>query len=617
MFIFRTVVGKLWLTIMALVAFVLLILGFFLVQFIQEYFYQATDQTDRLSKMAVEFADGASQHVHDKEYFEFANQLLGYQDASFIVVTKNMKELTLPENPNNKLASFHATDFFSEDELKQVFEGKKLLSKVPKHVNGRVATGSQYVAVAVPLKTPDGGAFILYQSLSTSEDTQQVVIRLFVYVAMIGFLMTTFFALFLFYRITQPLHRLRKAAAQISRGNYTTKVPIVSNDEIGELAKTFNRMGGQLEETIRVLSHQKEQMSSVLRSMTDAVISLDADGNVMLTNPQGQKIIKDWGKIDWNRNASTAILDSDSQLSHPLTLPDPLQRLFDYVITEAKETFTKLHVQNEVWSVVMTPLYGQNQVVGAVAVLRDVTEEHRMDKLRKDFVANVSHELRTPLSMVQGYSEALIDDIAGTPDERKELAQVIHDESLRMGRLVKDLLDLAKMEAGHMSMTFRELDVNTLFQRIQRKFSGLAKEREIRLICELPEGNHLVIEGDEDRLEQVLTNLLDNAFRHTHPHMSVTLRAELSMYNQEEAVLIEVEDEGQGIPAEDVPYVFERFYKADKARTRGASGGTGLGLAIVKNIIDAHDGKVQVQSILGKGTTFSIFLPKYRSARED
>ncbi|UUZ79489.1 cell wall metabolism sensor histidine kinase WalK [Paenibacillus sp. P26] len=211
--------------------------------------------------------------------------------------------------------------------------------------------------------------------------------------------------------------------------------------------------------------------------------------------------------------------------------------------------------------------------------------------------------------MLQGYSEALVDDIAGSPEERKEMAQVIHDESLRMGRLVKDLLDLAKLENGNLELHFRELEVNSFLKRIQRKFAALSKENDISITCILPEGDLLLEQADEDRLEQVMTNLLDNALRHTPAHAGIEIKASKEQYKGGDAVRIEISDQGYGIPAEDLPYIFERFYKADKARTRGASGGTGLGLSIVKNLVEAHQGTVSVRSQIGQGTTFSIMLP--------
>lgn len=421
--------------------------------------------------------------------------------------------------------------------------------------------------------------------------------QLFVYTAIIGFSLTTFFAFFLFTKITQPLRKLKQAADTIRQGDYSTRVTLRSSDEIGELSRTFNHMAEELNSTILDLQHEKEHLASILRSMTDAVITFDAAGQVLLANPHGESVMSRWNGMDW-------ALEEDA--AGASGVPEPLRPIFHTVISEAREVTTRVHVKQHVWSVVMGPLHADSRVRGAVAVLRDVTEEVQLEKLRKDFVANVSHEIRTPLSMLQGYSEALLDDIATSPEERRELVQVIHDESLRMGRLVKDLLDLARMEAGHLPMNKAQTDVHELASRVYRKFAVLAKERNIPIEVQFQSMDPVLPEADEDRLEQVLTNLLDNALRHSSEGQPIHIRTERT---DNEWLWIHIEDHGQGIPSEDVPYVFERFYKADKARKRGPSGGTGLGLAIVKNIIEAHQGHIRVDSTLGKGTTFSIALP--------
>ncbi|GFZ89455.1 sensor histidine kinase [Paenibacillus marchantiophytorum] len=624
MFIFRSVVGKLWLTIIGLVGVVLLILGFFLVNYMQNYFSQANDQSHILEKLALKFSEEASNHMFNEEFYQLSNELLGFQDARMLIISTDMKEMELPISKSSELISFHASNFYTAAELAPVFAGQTISKPVNMPGKEKFKLGSDYLVVAVPLRNLQGnivGATMIYQSLQSLEATQKYMLKLFIYVSIVGFLMTTFFAFFLFSRITRPLQRLKKAADLITMGEYGTRVPIQSKDEIGELAKTFNHMGQKMQESIRALSQEKEHLSSILRSMTDAVITLDANGFVMLTNPQGEKIVQEWSEIEWSeddeetrrfRKPDTALGDWGlTSFSNPYSspIPVPLIPLFEAVVDESSEAATKLHVQNGVWSVAMTPLYTSDQVRGAVAVLRNVTEEERLDKLRKDFVANVSHELRTPISMLQGYSEALLDDIPSTPEESKELVQVIHDESLRMGRLVRDLLDLARMEAGHLELVFREVEVDPLIKRMHRKFSVLAKERGIALSASLPDEPLILLRGDEDRLEQVMTNLLDNAFRHTAAGASIAVKAESAVFKDKPAIRIEVSDQGQGIPAEDLPFIFERFYKADKARTRGSSGGTGLGLAIVKNIIEAHYGSVKVQSQLGQGTTFTIFLP--------
>ncbi|NOU63056.1 HAMP domain-containing protein [Paenibacillus sp. LMG 31461] len=624
MFIFRSVVGKLWLTIIGLVGVVLLILGFFLVNYMENYFAEATDQRDNMKEVALKFSEEATTHMYNEQFYQLSNELLSFQDSRMLVISTDMKEMAIPRTTGSQLVEFHVSDFYTAEELKPVFAGQTIDKQINSSRTGRFEAGTEYLVVAVPLFNLEGsivGATLLYQSLQSLEATQSYMLRLFVYVSIVGFLMTTFFAFFLFSQITRPLQQLKKAADFITHGEYGTRVPILSKDEIGELAKTFNHMGEKVQESIHALSQEKEHLSSILRSMTDAVITLDVNGSVMLSNPQGEKIVEEWSTIEWSDDEGeprrfpkpdTALGDWGlMSFSNPnsMPIPVPLIPLFEAVVDESAEAATKLHVQNGVWSVAMTPLYSRDQVRGAVAVLRDVTEEERLDKLRKDFVANVSHELRTPISMLQGYSEALLDDIPSTPEERVELVQVIHDESLRMGRLVRDLLDLARMEAGHLELSFREVEIDSLVRRMHRKFAVLAKERGIALSVTLPEEPLILQRADEDRLEQVLTNLLDNAFRHTPAGARIALKAEACLSKDRPAIRIEIADEGQGIPAEDLPFIFERFYKADKARTRGSSGGTGLGLAIVKNIIDSHHGTVTVQSTWGQGSSFTICLP--------
>jgi two-component system sensor histidine kinase ResE len=443
------------------------------------------------------------------------------------------------------------------------------------------------------------GAFLLEYIDATFNNSRDVK-KLFVYTGIIGFLLTTFFAFFLSTRITRPLMYMKKAADLISKGDYSTRVPVGSSDEIGQLSYTMNFMAEKLEGTIHDLSLERDRLSSVIRSMTDAVITFDAAGTVILANPHGGELLEEWSHIRWDEEHAAIPKDR---------IPEPLMSVYQAVQERRVQVNSKLHVNSGVWSVVMAPLYANNNVQGAVAVLRNVTEEFLLEKLRKDFVANVSHELRTPLSMLQGYSEALLDDIAGTPEERKELAQVIHDESLRMGRLVQDLLDLARMEAGKMELKRERVDIQTILTRVVRKFSVLCKEQGIILNSNDPSLQLILESADEDRIEQVLTNLLDNAIRHSKQATEITLLAENQILDGKAIVQLIVQDQGQGIDEVSLPYIFDRFYKVDKARTRGSSGGTGLGLAIVKNIVDAHRGSIEVQSTINEGTTFTVNLP--------
>jgi two-component system, OmpR family, sensor histidine kinase ResE len=598
-----SVVGKLWATIIGLVALVLLVNSLFMGQFIDNNLANSKDQEASLKNTADHFAELLPLHLNEPSYITAVNEILDAQEAVMILLDNNGQRLETASNPSRKQTDefwrrLEASHIFKPEEMTAVLQGQSISSIFV--IDD--PTIQNYIAVAVPLKINDqlNGAVVLYQKQFSLIYTQAYFKKLFIYAIIVGFLLTTFFAFFLSTKITKPLLSMKQAADRIADGDYQSRVPIPSSDEIGQLAEKFNHMTERLENTITDLNHQKEHLASILRSMADAVITFDAEGRVILTNPPAEEIIRNWASIQWG--------SPDREGLETATVPEPLEPLFDTVVTDTKDITSKLQVQNGVWSVSMGPLYAEGQVRGVVAVLRDVTEEYRLDKLRKDFVANVSHELRTPLSMLRGYSEALLDDIAGSPEERQELVQVIHDESLRMVRLVSDLLDLARMEAGHLEMDLKEVHLRPMLQRVHRKFSVLCKDRGLQLQLNMTEAPFVVSRADEDRLEQVLTNLLDNAVRHT-PEGSIAIHAEETEERYGKAVTIHIQDTGTGIPAEDVPYIFERFYKADKARTRGASGGTGLGLAIVKNIIDAHQGTASVTSRSGEGTTFTITIP--------
>ncbi|MBO9606414.1 MAG: HAMP domain-containing protein [Paenibacillaceae bacterium] len=619
-------------TIIGLVAVVLVILGLFLFQYIDTSFPKENDQRDSLLRLTQKIAGEVALHQLDA-WPDSGSAAAGTDESAYVTLTNDFlrtQDAALLMTPLDRAAGAAALLFggvgigtldqaLGAADMQQLAAGNTLIHAF------KGTDGNDYLLAAAPVQKtgkPVSEAAVVYQSKKSVENMQTYIKKLFAFVSFIGFILTTFLAFFLITRITRPLVRLRNTADLIAHGQYGNRVPVVSSDEIGELAVTFNRMGERLDETIKALHYEKENLGSVLHSMADAVISFDAEGGVIFTNPHGEELLEAWNRIGWDEqeghdNSLPDLAGSDMEgyrgngldarmLVPKRLVPQPLRHLFGEVAKEARQVTTKLHVQSGVWSVVMAPLYSRDQVRGAVAVLRDVTEEHRLDKLRKDFVANVSHELRTPLSMLQGYSEALVDDIAATPEERQEMAQVIHDESLRMGRLVKDLLDLARMEAGHLELSFEEVELTQLLKRVHRKFLALCKERGIRLELELGGAPLALASADEDRLEQVLTNLLDNAIRHTPEHAGIALRG----WTEGDDVLLEIADEGSGIPPEDLPYIFERFYKADKARTRGSSGGTGLGLAIVRNLIDAHRGTIRAQSALGKGTTFTISLPR-------
>lgn len=591
----RSVVGKLWFTILLLVSFVLFILTVMLLEYTQNNNIKVTKND--LTHTAEKIARVLENHRDDKFPLGLEISWEIIDNDTKVVIVKNSHDIYYSPN-TEKGKKLSIDDIRNDPELSKVFDKNITVEKISNLSSNKTGNNedANYSIIGVPLHLANdkNGAVFIYQSFESMQETSRSTTKFILLVAGVAIILTTIFAFFLSTRITAPLRKMREAAFEVARGKFDTKVPILTHDEIGELATAFNQMGRQLKFNMNALSQEKEQLSSILSSMADGVITFNRDGTILITNPPADRFLQYW----YYENGE---FGSDSE-----TLPSQVLELFQQAVDTEKEQVGEISLQGRHWVILVSPLYSNQFIRGAVAVLRDMTKERQLEKMRKDFIANVSHELRTPISMLQGYSEAIVDDIAESQEEKKEMAKVIYDESLRMGRLVNELLDLARMEAGHIQLTIEEVNLSSFINRIIYKFQGLAKDNDIHLHANIDSGISAVY-FDPDRIEQVLTNLIDNAMRHTPKGGSVKLKVS----SEEKGISMEVEDSGSGIPEEDLPFVFERFYKADKARTRGRAG-TGLGLAIAKNIIDAHRGHISVQSKIGQGTTFSFVLPRIK-----
>ncbi|WP_181349978.1 ATP-binding protein [Thalassobacillus sp. CUG 92003] len=585
----RSVVGKLWFTILLMVSFVLFILTVLLLEFFENY--HVIEAEEELLQTAGRVAETIESHDDRELGLEIAEQMK--DPSSRIMITFGNDNVWMSSEQND-LPDINEQWVRSDPELARVFEDQADVKKIADLDNDE----RQVVVVGTPFPNREGGVFV-YQPLDIIEETSRQTTKIIFLAAGIAIFLTTIFAFFLSTRITAPLIKMREGALELAEGEFNTKIPILTHDEIGELAMAFNRMGRQLKYHINAVNQEKEQLSGILSSMADGVITFNRQGEILITNPPAGQYLE---AVEYHSDA----MSNGEVTKEQSFLPDELSQLFNRVITQETEVMTETNVQGRTWVIIMTPLYDKAFVRGAVAVIRDMTEERRLDKLRKDFIANVSHELRTPISMLQGYSEAIVDDVAETNEEKNELADIIHDESLRIGRLVNELLDLARMEAGHISLSKEAVDVSPFIERIIHKFQGPAQEKQVdlRMNIDMPEQ---YIDMDPDRIEQVMTNLIDNAIRHTPVKGTV----EINVTKENEWVEVSIQDSGTGIAEEDLPFVFERFYKADRARKRkDGKKGTGLGLAIAKNIVEAHDGFINVHSKEGKGTIFSFHLPE-------
>ncbi len=583
----RSVVGKLWFTILLLVSFVLLILTVLLLEFFENFNTQQVEND--LAATAVRVVKILEEHDASERTLELSSRMLD-DSKDILIVYDNMDSFSSETDSSGQVLSLQTV--LEDEDLSKVLKEE---AAVTKKRSLDESAESEYIVVGEPFENGGAtGAVYVSQSLDSMRNTAESTTKFIILAAGVAIILTTIFAFFLSTRITAPLRKMREAAFEVARGKFDTKLPTPSSDEIGALATAFNQMGRQLKYNMNALSQEKENLASVLSSMADGVITINIDGTILATNPPADRFIQYW----FNENKENA---------ESSNVPPELMQLFQNSIESEQEQVGDVQIGDHYWVIIVSPLYNNKNTRGAVAVLRDMTEEHKLEKMRNDFIANVSHELRTPISMLQGYSEAIVDDIAESQEEKRELAKIIYDESLRMGRLVNDLLDLARMEAGHINLHYETIELGPYLDRVTSKFAGLAKDKGVQVELYVNDGD-TAWNLDPDRIEQVMTNLIDNAIRHTPNGGQITIQQNIIHGNQ---LHLEVKNTGPAIPAEDLPFIFERFYKADKARTRGNSGtGTGLGLAIAQNIVKAHKGEISVESSEGKETTFSFIIPQ-------
>lgn len=390
--------------------------------------------------------------------------------------------------------------------------------------------------------------------------------------------------------IGTPISSITHTAEDIAKGNLEKRVDISSKDAIGRLALSFNRMAEELQSRIETITKERNLFQTVLINIADSLFVIDGDGKIILTNPNFEKL---FAKVI-GRYYYEIIRNEEVNYLLERTLMDGVQKSLNislYLPTE------------RIFHVYTAPIKDGNKVMGACTVLQDITEVKRLEKTRIDFVANVSHELKTPLTAIQGAIETLKREDVGEISA-SDFTDIIERQTERLANLISDLLDLSGIESKERKMEFKKSDLRAIVERVFDNFNRKAEKKSQRFNINLPKED-IFLEIDAEKIEQAIVNLIDNAIKFTQSGGEVTV----SLSADKELVEIEVIDTGPGIPADDIPRIFERFYRVDKARSREL-GGTGLGLSIAKHIVEAHNGRIKVESEFGRGSKFIITLPK-------
>src|SRR5271157_5931435 len=450
--------------------------------------------------------------------------------------------------------------------------------------------GIPFLYVAAPIS---GGAVRLAYPLSDIEAVQAQVRRRLLWGSALALLIALLFAAMASILTARRLERIVDVAARIERGDLRARVDDSSLDEIGCVAAAIDRTAGQIERSFAAVRSSQRQLETLLNSMQDAVIAVSADGLVQWANQPMDRLVPQRTRL--NAPVVETVRDPDF-------LATVRNATATHEVTTARATSI---VPGRTFDVTAAPLPDG----GVVAVLRDLTETERVEKTRRDFIANVSHELRTPLTSIQGYAETLLDSTPENGAPTREFLEIIRKNSSRMSRLTEDLLTLARVESGETRFEMEPVPPTELLHDAEESFREIAPTHGIDLkiqdLKESPNGDGLPsVLADREAIHQVFSNLIDNAMKYGASGGRIVLGARAVPH----AVEFYVQDFGAGIASEHLPRLFERFYRVDKARSR-ESGGTGLGLAIAKHIMLAHSGSIRAESELAHGSTFLFTLP--------
>ena len=453
--------------------------------------------------------------------------------------------------------------------------------------------------IAVPLRGENGGvSFVVGVSDDKTELSDLIwnLMTMLIRAIFFGLIVAVLLSFLLSKTITNPIERLTKQATDIAAGDFSERADISSADELGTLTMTFNDMAEILGSTLREVKEERNKLDTLFRHMADGVVAFDGDGKLINTNPAAQTMLQ-----------KELPINSD----YSEVFPD-LKVKIDDLRDEGQFLETDYSVGEKILKMFLSPIMVGEGGQGIMIVLHDITEQQKLDLSRREFVANVSHELRTPLTNIKSYTETLIDAGNDLDEEtRRSFLEVVYNESDRMTRIVRDLLTLSRLDNKRMDMQMAKTDLRAAVKSAIQSMRIDAEGHGLTLTDALP-GSLPPVYGDKERILQVVINIISNAVKYNRKNGSITV----SGGSDGEKVLISVADTGIGIPKEDLPRIFDRFYRVDKARSR-KMGGTGLGLAIAKEIVEAHGGSISFDSVYGKGSTVTVFFPVYSEERAD
>ncbi len=439
------------------------------------------------------------------------------------------------------------------------------------------------------------GVLYMREDMSSVYDTIDESKLIFVQAMMIALFITVVLGFFIARSITIPINDVTEKAEKMAQGDFSQEVSVKSDDEIGRLAEMFNILRQQLNLTLSEISNEKSKLETILKYMADGLIAVDLTGHIIHANPAAMTMLNITADDMENKHYNDIIKDYNANL------------VFDKLRENCKDGGVAdfFFFGGSTFAVRYDRFKDENgKDVGIIMILQDITEQQKLESMQMDFVANVSHELKTPLTTIKSYTETLLTGHVDDPETETQFLGIIDTETDRMNRLVKDLLQLSRLDYKQEKWNKKESNLISLLKSVVTKVELTAKNKNQHLNCIFDDNQKILSVIDRDGVEQVLMNVLSNAIKYTQEGGRIDIDA---LQDGKHAQLV-IADNGIGIPETELSRVFERFFRVDRARSR-AMGGTGLGLAISKQIVEEHNGSIEIESKDGRGTKVTITLP--------
>lgn len=533
---------------------------------------------------------------NDKELIKIINLLDSIDNSKIWIINSDQNIIVASDNDSSSIT------YINDTEIKETYND--INEKVLNGIEGYQEVFNPYynedmMTIAVPIKSNNIiiGAVVLN---SSTVDLSNAMDKFFMYL-ILTLLGETFFVGFMGYyfsrNISKPLKRINVYALELARGHYGIKTNIYQKDEIGELSSSFDLLSLKLEYTIDKLFEEKNKLSNIITSMSEGILAVDTSSNIINVNKSAIDLL------------SIKNIESNTTILNVLTELNIMDEVNSNIINNQKKSIVKQY-KDKVLDFSISPIKSKlNEIIGGVILIQDISEKEKLEQMRKDFISNVSHEFRTPLTVIKGNLESIIDGMT-RPEYIADTCETLIKETNRLERMVKDLLNLSKLESGKFAAEFNLLDVNMLISDTIRSIKPLIDAKGIDLQL-LMESNLPPLLSDYDKLKQLLIIFIDNAVKFSKNNDEI----KISTYINNNDIYITIKDNGIGIPKDEIKYLGEKFFKADRARN-SKNEGTGLGLSIAKRLVKVLNGNFFIESDLDKGTTVIISFSNEKDLME-